>query len=133
METDIDLCIPVSAIFDEFVCPICLEAITDCYITPCGHNGCNECLSEWISRQHSCPVCVAPNITIPKLVKNLSFDNIYLRICEERRKAAAKYFKNLAATSAGDSATTLTPIEAVFQKHMHASLAGYKSGIIRIL
>jgi hypothetical protein len=77
----IELRIPISAIFEEFVCPICLSAVTDCYITPCGHNGCNECLQEWISRKHSCPVCVAPNITIGTLVKNLAFDNVYRKVC----------------------------------------------------
>ena len=75
-----ELLIPIRAIYDEFVCPICLSPITDCYITPCGHNGCSDCLQEWISRQHTCPVCVAPDITVPKLVKNLSFDNIYQKV-----------------------------------------------------
>lgn len=125
-----ELCIPVSALYDEFVCPICLSPVTDAYITPCGHNACNGCLQEWISRKHTCPVCVAPDITVPRLVKNIGFDNLYLKVCthrvflgicihifivsvrkvcEERTKASAKYFKGLTAggTSPASSSSLL--------------------------
>ena len=79
-DSNLDVSIPLSAIYEEFVCPICLSPVTDCYITPCGHNACNECLQEWISRQHTCPVCVAPSITVGSLVKNLCFDNVYRKV-----------------------------------------------------
>ena len=65
---------------EEFTCPICLMPITDCFITPCGHNGCSECLLEWIARAHSCPVCTAGDLTAAKLVKNHCFDAIFQKV-----------------------------------------------------
>jgi hypothetical protein len=91
--------------------------------TPCGHNGCSECLQEWIARAHrcvpwtgarggrggprlwsapahrltgllavallllrSCPVCTAPDVTAPKLIKNHAFDSLFQRVSGEREK-----------------------------------------------
>ena len=73
--------IPVDGILEEFTCPICLMPITDCFmVVPCGHNGCSECLEEWIARAHTCPVCTAPDVTAAKLIKNHCFDSIFQKV-----------------------------------------------------
>ena len=42
----------------EGVCTICLTNQSDAVVLPCGHTGyCYSCLSEWISRNGTCPVC----------------------------------------------------------------------------
>jgi len=38
-------------------CPVCLENNNLCKLS-CTHHICNNCLSEWLSRNHnSCPLC----------------------------------------------------------------------------
>lgn len=140
-EDGVDVRISVRGLLEEFTCPICLMPITDCYITPCGHNACAECLREWIGRAHSCPVCTAADVTAAKIIKNHCFDNIYQKVTEARERAAKDYFKRIAegggggadvgvgagGASAGASPDGLSPIEAVFQKHMQRSLSAYQS------
>ena len=38
-------------------CCICLEATTSPIKTPCGHNYCNRCLTNWLLEKDSCPMC----------------------------------------------------------------------------
>uniref|UniRef100_A0A3B1JHI1 Uncharacterized protein n=1 Tax=Astyanax mexicanus TaxID=7994 RepID=A0A3B1JHI1_ASTMX len=44
---------------DQFQCSICLDVFTDPVSTPCGHNFCKSCLTQyWNSTQHChCPLC----------------------------------------------------------------------------
>uniref|UniRef100_W5K8E4 Uncharacterized protein n=1 Tax=Astyanax mexicanus TaxID=7994 RepID=W5K8E4_ASTMX len=50
-------CNPLSE--DQFQCSICLDVFTDPVSTPCGHNFCKSCLTQyWNSTQHChCPLC----------------------------------------------------------------------------
>ena len=41
-------------------CPICFEALeTPLALSPCGHLFCEDCASEWLDREHTCPLCRA--------------------------------------------------------------------------
>ncbi|KAI4884976.1 hypothetical protein NFI96_020247, partial [Prochilodus magdalenae] len=44
---------------DQFLCSICLDMLSDPVSTPCGHNFCKTCLTQyWDSTQHChCPFC----------------------------------------------------------------------------
>uniref|UniRef100_A0A3B4DUU5 E3 ubiquitin-protein ligase TRIM39-like n=1 Tax=Pygocentrus nattereri TaxID=42514 RepID=A0A3B4DUU5_PYGNA len=44
---------------DQFLCSICLDVLTDPVSTPCGHNFCKTCLTQyWNNSQHyQCPLC----------------------------------------------------------------------------
>ncbi|XP_047677027.1 E3 ubiquitin-protein ligase TRIM47-like isoform X1 [Tachysurus fulvidraco] len=46
-------------LFDQLLCPICVDVLTDPVTTPCGHNFCNSCLTQcWDKNQHChCPLC----------------------------------------------------------------------------
>lgn len=88
--------VQIKPIFEELCCPICFNAIKDCYMTPCGHNVsllnvitivvnlnrnfdifkfCANCIFECINRKHSCPCCNHAT-TRDKLVKNHHFDRL---------------------------------------------------------
>ena len=42
---------------DELKCPICCFVLQDAVQAPdCEHTFCQECINEWLSRQHNCPV-----------------------------------------------------------------------------
>jgi hypothetical protein len=57
------------------VCPICMQAIYKCVaLTPCSHNFCMACVSEWLSKKRSdCPVCRRP---ISAVMKNHPMDAV---------------------------------------------------------
>ncbi|XP_076843495.1 E3 ubiquitin-protein ligase TRIM39-like [Brachyhypopomus gauderio] len=44
---------------DQFMCSVCLDVITDPVTTPCGHNFCKTCLTQyWDNSLHClCPLC----------------------------------------------------------------------------
>ncbi|XP_047677670.1 E3 ubiquitin-protein ligase TRIM21-like isoform X2 [Tachysurus fulvidraco] len=46
-------------LFDQLLCPICMDVLTDPVTTPCGHNFCKSCLTLcWDKNQHcQCPLC----------------------------------------------------------------------------
>lgn len=60
---------------DELViCPICMQAIYKCVaLTPCSHNFCMACCSDWMSRKDDCPVC---RRGITAVMKNTPMDAV---------------------------------------------------------
>ncbi|XP_029963143.1 E3 ubiquitin-protein ligase TRIM21-like [Salarias fasciatus] len=57
---------------DQFRCSICLEVFTDPVSTPCGHNFCNECITQhWNTKYISdCPLCKEVFFNKPRLKVN---------------------------------------------------------------
>jgi len=116
---------------------VCFEPITDCFITPCGHNFCKGCIFECINRKHSCPCCNHETIKT-QLVKNHHLDNLLSIINKEKDEASKAYFaalinsapKEFSETTGSSAAPTppkeLSPIETLFHKHMKRSLVAYE-------
>ena len=42
---------------DKITCDICYENPTESTQTPCAHNFCNKCLTQWLMLNTSCPSC----------------------------------------------------------------------------
>ena len=42
---------------DEITCDICYETAREATQTPCAHNFCNKCLTQWLMLHTSCPSC----------------------------------------------------------------------------
>mgnify|MGYP001110802446 CR=1 FL=1 len=40
-ESELSIAIPIKTIWESFICPICLEEITDAYMTSCGQPSAN--------------------------------------------------------------------------------------------
>uniref|UniRef100_A0A672HBX1 Uncharacterized protein n=1 Tax=Salarias fasciatus TaxID=181472 RepID=A0A672HBX1_SALFA len=57
---------------DQFLCSICLEVFTDPVSTPCGHNFCNQCITQhWNTKVIcDCPLCNKLFRTRPELNVN---------------------------------------------------------------
>lgn len=66
----------LKSIYESFICPICLEEITDAFTTSCGHNACEQCIRECLNRRHQCPICNAET-TQDRLVKNHHLDALF--------------------------------------------------------
>lgn len=62
---------------EELVCPICSEVLEDPIQAPvCEHTFCKTCITEWISRQPTCPVdrqiLTSPQLRqVPRIIRNL--------------------------------------------------------------
>jgi len=131
-DPEINLAIPLRSIYEEFCCPICIEAIRDCRITSCGHNFCKECIEECLNRKHQCPVCNSAT-TKDRLYQNKHFDRLTAIILEEKEKASKEYFEKLISGAHGNHEPSnpfplqkLSPIEEIFHAHMKKSLLNYE-------
>uniref|UniRef100_A0A672FTT7 B30.2/SPRY domain-containing protein n=1 Tax=Salarias fasciatus TaxID=181472 RepID=A0A672FTT7_SALFA len=71
---------------DQLLCSICLEVFTDPVTTPCGHNFCNECITQhWNTKVISdCPLCNKQFRPRPELNVN----TLLIRECVKMSKAA---------------------------------------------
>jgi len=47
------------AVAEDIRCPICVELISDPFVTPCGHTFCFNCISTHLRTKNSCPSCSA--------------------------------------------------------------------------
>ncbi|XP_068444795.1 E3 ubiquitin-protein ligase TRIM21-like [Clinocottus analis] len=57
---------------DQFLCSICLDVFTDPVSTPCGHNFCKNCITDYWNNnnQNMCPMCKEVFTTRPDLKVN---------------------------------------------------------------
>ncbi|XP_029963461.1 nuclear factor 7, ovary-like [Salarias fasciatus] len=75
---------------EHFYCSICLDIFTDPVSTPCGHNYCKSCITDYwaISDVSQCPLCQETFLNTPKLRVNTEFRDI-LKIFRPAGPAAA--------------------------------------------
>ncbi|XP_039599249.1 E3 ubiquitin/ISG15 ligase TRIM25-like, partial [Polypterus senegalus] len=57
---------------DEFTCSVCLDTLTDPVSIPCGHNYCQNCLTDYWDQSQvcSCPQCRQVFMLRPELKRN---------------------------------------------------------------
>ncbi|XP_029963377.1 E3 ubiquitin-protein ligase TRIM39-like [Salarias fasciatus] len=74
---------------DQFLCSICLEVFTDPVSTPCGHNFCNQCITQhWNTNSIcDCPLCKKQFRTRPELNVNTFISEM---VSQFRREAELK-------------------------------------------
>uniref|UniRef100_A0A672H7P4 E3 ubiquitin-protein ligase TRIM21-like n=1 Tax=Salarias fasciatus TaxID=181472 RepID=A0A672H7P4_SALFA len=74
---------------DQFLCSICLEVFTDPVSTPCGHNFCNQCITQHWNTNNicDCPLCKKQFRTRPELNVNTFISEI---VSQFRREAELK-------------------------------------------
>jgi len=50
-------------------CPICSHSITTAGVLRCGHVFCFACITDWLHRDYSCPLCRKMIVTDAHIVK----------------------------------------------------------------
>lgn len=78
---------------EMLVCPICLNTYTEPVTTPCGHNFCKTCITEYLSWTHEpqCPLC-----------KGVFHTQLELKVNTELRNLV-QHFSNITVSSDGES------------------------------
>lgn len=64
----------------DVTCPICVETISDPFVTSCGHTFCYQCITTQLKHRRSCPSCssfltedhIYPNFLLNKVCGCLS-------------------------------------------------------------
>lgn len=75
-----DAILPEIKLAELVVCPICMLVIYKCVaLTPCLHNFCSGCFSEWMKRKTDCPVC---RQKVDVVIKNHAMDEVICALLE---------------------------------------------------
>lgn len=57
----------------DMFCPICMQIITDAFLTACGHSFCYMCIVTHLHNKNDCPCCsryLTPSNIFPNLLLN---------------------------------------------------------------
>eukprot|EP00053_Salpingoeca_punica_P005124 m.52747 g.52747 ORF g.52747 m.52747 type:complete len:393 (-) comp13099_c0_seq1:165-1343(-) len=131
---DPTLLIRASAFDDLVLCPICMGQISDCLISGvCGHRFCAACITECLAHKKICPCCNGP-LEKEQMVKDGTFNTIIETLQREKTDAENRYFQRLIdgatiserPTEPTATATTTSPIEALFRQHFRQSIAEFQ-------
>ena len=69
---------PLSRLYDNGKCPICLDSHENKYHPPCGHVCCFKCLVEWSHRSPTCPLCKLPFDSIKHSIRSENNFKVHL-------------------------------------------------------
>jgi len=61
---------------DVFLCSICTQILNDTYDTPCSHSFCKECISNWLKKKKTCPICRYEIDSLEKCTQNKSLNRV---------------------------------------------------------
>ncbi|KAJ3298937.1 coatomer subunit alpha [Rhizoclosmatium sp. JEL0117] len=85
-------------------CPICLDVISDAYMTKCGHSFCHECITIHLSVTMNCPSC-ATALQQGEIYPNISLNNVISKAGVDSPNATS--MGTIAANLSVDPSTTM--------------------------
>ncbi|CAB1097407.1 unnamed protein product [Ectocarpus sp. CCAP 1310/34] len=95
----------VDALAAALSCPLCLEMVKDCVVTPCGHSFCRSCAGDAVTRKHCCPVCQVGVIGGEAgLIRNFMVDEVASTLRKATEDTDVAYMRLLFDTAAGGTA-----------------------------
>jgi hypothetical protein len=121
VDSELSLSIPIKAIYDMFICPVCFSEMTEAMMTSCGHNYCGKCIKECLDRKPACPICQQP-CSPDRLVKNHALDSMFNSILAQKKIAAQQYVSALFRQEDAKE----SPIELIFRKHAKNIILDYE-------
>ncbi|XP_067441697.1 E3 ubiquitin-protein ligase TRIM39-like [Thunnus thynnus] len=89
---------------DQFLCCICLDVFTDPVTTPCGHNFCKNCITEYwnVNVPCQCPMCKEIFNTRPELHVNTLFSEVVSQFRQEAQQKASSSSSEQQAAKPGE-------------------------------
>ncbi|XP_035985730.1 E3 ubiquitin-protein ligase TRIM21-like [Fundulus heteroclitus] len=76
---------------DQFLCSICLDVFTDPVSTPCGHNFCKACITQYweVNVPYKCPMCNEEFTSRPQLRVNTFIREMVAQFRHEAQQEAS--------------------------------------------
>ncbi|XP_030610440.1 E3 ubiquitin-protein ligase TRIM21-like [Archocentrus centrarchus] len=89
---------------DQFLCSICLDVFTDPVTTPCGHNFCKTCITQYWDDNfpYQCPLCKKEFYTRPELHINTLFSQMVAQFRREAQQKASSSSSEQQAAKPGE-------------------------------
>ncbi|XP_029288926.1 E3 ubiquitin-protein ligase TRIM21-like isoform X2 [Cottoperca gobio] len=89
---------------DQFLCSICLDVFTDPVSTPCGHNFCKTCITEYweVNVQCQCPNCKEVFNTTPELRVNTFISEVAAQFRQSAQQKASSSSSETQVVKPGD-------------------------------
>ncbi|XP_029282928.1 LOW QUALITY PROTEIN: E3 ubiquitin-protein ligase TRIM39-like [Cottoperca gobio] len=89
---------------DQFLCSICLDVFTDPVSTPCGHNFCKTCITEYweVNVQCQCPNCKEVFYTRPELRVNTFISEMAAQFRQSAQQKASSSSSETQVVKPGD-------------------------------
>ncbi|ORZ24842.1 WD40-repeat-containing domain protein [Lobosporangium transversale] len=79
----------LTAVSNDFHCPICLSLMKETFLTQCGHSFCYLCISQHLNERQDCPTCRAP-LTRDQIFPNFLLNSIFERTAAELQDSTAE-------------------------------------------
>ncbi|XP_030608762.1 E3 ubiquitin-protein ligase TRIM21-like [Archocentrus centrarchus] len=89
---------------DQFMCSICLDVFTDPVTTPCGHNFCKTCITQYWDDKfpYRCPLCKKEFYTRPELHINTFISEMVAQFRREAQQKASSSSSEQQAAKPGE-------------------------------
>lgn len=88
--------LPLGLTLADVNCPICVETISDPFVTSCGHTFCYQCITTQLTHKNSCPSCGA-YLTADHIYPNFLLNKV--RGCMEAAAGTLGYDSCTGATT----------------------------------
>jgi len=72
----------------ELLCPVCLDLITEAYVTVCGHSFCHSCIVKSFEVSNKCPKCNLPFDSRQSIFPNVTLNTL---IAKKRKAQRSEY------------------------------------------
>ena len=111
----------------DYLCPVCLDLISEAYMTKCGHTFCHACLVQSIETNRRCPKCsfgvestdhIFPNHTVnQQILKQRRMSDLQVAFAKRNKTAAfTELRKYLSFDSSCFGLSDLTHIIGILQE-----------------
>ncbi|XP_059437496.1 E3 ubiquitin-protein ligase COP1-like [Corylus avellana] len=78
----------------DSLCPICMQIISDAFLTACGHSFCYMCIVTHLRNKSDCPCC-SHYLTTAHIFPNFLLDKLLRRTCARQKAKSASPFEHL--------------------------------------
>ena len=107
----------------DFLCPVCLDLMTEAYITTCGHSFCHGCIVKSFDLSNKCPKC-----NLPFENRQCIFPNTALNTILAKRKKASTV--KMAGGGGGGVAREFAAIIQRNEHHLDANELNYMMDVL---
>ena len=106
----------------ELLCPICLDMMTEAYVTVCGHSFCHSCIVKSFDTASKCPKC-----NLPFENRQCIFPNVTLNTLIAKRRKTSR----LEDGEKDGKHSIVRDFSAILQRDLHTSELDYMLQVLQ--